>query len=142
MKLEARGDTAGPSVGPRSETSEMLAKISAAAVIAISLLAGAASAQGYWTQMKPIPQGANEVIGAAADGLLYIYGGEREHTQHFHGGINPRTQPLGMFWAYDPKNDPLDSVETQSGPGPPRGGGRDRKEILSIRWLPSARYRK
>ena len=105
MKLEARGDTAGPSVGPRSETSEMLAKISAAAVIAISLLAGAASAQGYWTQMKPIPQGANEVIGAAADGLLYIYGGEREHTQHFHGGINPRTQPLGMFWAYDPKND-------------------------------------
>jgi len=26
--------------------------------------------------MKPIPQGANEVIGAAVDGRLYVYGGE------------------------------------------------------------------
>jgi hypothetical protein len=50
----------------------MAARISAAAVIAVSLLAGAASAQGYWTQMKPIPQGANEVIGAAADSCMLM----------------------------------------------------------------------
>jgi N-acetylneuraminic acid mutarotase len=83
----------------------MLAGIWAAAVIATALLAGEASAQGSWTQMKPIPQGANEVIGAAVDGLLYVYGGERMHTQHIYGAVNQRTQPLGMFWAYNPKTD-------------------------------------
>jgi len=118
----------------------MLARISAAVVIATSLLTEEASAQGSWTQMKPIPQGANEVIGAAVEGLLYVYGGEREHTQHLHGGINPRTQPLGMFWAYDPKTDFWTRLKPN--PVPVHHGGRDRKEILSIRWLPSARYRK
>jgi hypothetical protein len=46
------------------------------AAIASALLSGEASAQGSWTPMKPIPQGANEVIGAAVDGRLYVYGGE------------------------------------------------------------------
>jgi N-acetylneuraminic acid mutarotase len=55
--------------------------------------------------MKPIPQGANEVIGAAVDGLIYVYGGERMQTQHVYGGVNLRTQPLGMFWSYYPKTD-------------------------------------
>jgi N-acetylneuraminic acid mutarotase len=75
------------------------------AAITIALLSVEASAQGNWTQMKPIPQGANEVIGAAVGGRLYVYGGERVHTQHVYGGVNLRTQPLGMFSAYDPKTD-------------------------------------
>jgi N-acetylneuraminic acid mutarotase len=83
----------------------MLARIWPLAVMAIAGLSAGASAQGSWTQMKPLPQGANEVIGAAVNGLLYVYGGERMHTQHVYGGMNPRTQPLGMFWAYDPKTD-------------------------------------
>jgi N-acetylneuraminic acid mutarotase len=83
----------------------MLAKIWPVVAITTALLSGEASAQGSWTQMKPIPQGANEVIGAAAEGLLYVYGGERMHTQHVYGGVNLRTQPLGMFWSYDPKTD-------------------------------------
>jgi N-acetylneuraminic acid mutarotase len=83
----------------------MLARIWPVAAIAITLSSGQASAEGSWTQIKPLPQGANEVIGAAVDGLLYVYGGERMHTQHVHGGVNLRTQPLRMFWAYDPKTD-------------------------------------
>jgi N-acetylneuraminic acid mutarotase len=83
----------------------MLARIWHMAAIAIALSSGEASAQGSWTQVKPLPQGANEVIGTAVDGLLYVYGGERMQTRHVHGGVNPRTQPLGMFWAYDPKID-------------------------------------
>jgi N-acetylneuraminic acid mutarotase len=70
-----------------------------------ALPSGEASAQGSWTQRKPIPQGANEVIGAAVGGRLYVYGGERMQTQHVYGGVNLKTQPLGIFWSYDPKAD-------------------------------------
>src|SRR5215472_8449398 len=87
------------------EATNMWARISAAAVIAMALLAAEARGQGSWTQMKPLPQGANEVVGAVVDGLLYVYGGERERTQHVIGGMNLITQPLGMFWAYNPKTD-------------------------------------
>jgi hypothetical protein len=38
------------------------------AAIASALLSGEAAAQGSWAPRKPIPQGANEVIGAAVDG--------------------------------------------------------------------------
>ena len=55
--------------------------------------------------MKPLPQGVNEVVGAVVDGRLYVYGGERMQTRHLHGGMSLRTQPLGMFWAYDPDTD-------------------------------------
>jgi len=83
----------------------MWARISAAAVIATVLLAAGARGQGSWTQMAPLPQGANEVVGAAVDGLLYVYGGERMQTRAVIRGMNLRTQPLGVFWAYDPKTD-------------------------------------
>ena len=83
----------------------MLTKPWLVAALASALLSGEASAQGSWTPRKPIPQGANEVIGAAVDGRLYVYGGERMQTQHVYGGVNLKTQPLGIFWSYDPKAD-------------------------------------
>jgi N-acetylneuraminic acid mutarotase len=83
----------------------VLTKIWRAATIAVTLLSGEASAQGSWTQVKSMPQGANEVIGAAVGGLIYVYGGERLQTRHVYDGIKLRGQPLGMFWAYDPKTD-------------------------------------
>jgi hypothetical protein len=94
-----------PRASRRVLSEPMLARIWSVAAITIPLFSGQASAQGSWTQMKPIPQGVNEVIGAAVDRLLFVYGGERMHTQHVYDGVNPRTQPLGMFWAYDPKTD-------------------------------------
>src|ERR1700724_2586348 len=83
----------------------MLTRLLLVAAIASALLSGQACSQGSWTSMKPIPQGANEVIGAAVDGLLYVYGGERMQTQHVYDGVNLQTQPLGIFWSYDPKAD-------------------------------------
>lgn len=83
----------------------MLARTLIVGAIAGALLSGDASAQGRWTPMKPIPQGANEVAGAAAGGLLYVYGGERMQTQHIYGGVNLKTQPLGLFWSFDPKTE-------------------------------------
>jgi hypothetical protein len=73
------------------------------AAIASALLLAEASAQGSWTSMKPIPQGANEVIGAAVDGHLYVYGGERMQTQHVYGGVNLKTQPLACSGPMTPK---------------------------------------
>jgi N-acetylneuraminic acid mutarotase len=84
---------------------DMLARIWPVAAIALALSSGEAWAQGGWTQMKPLPQGANEVIGAAVDGLLYVYGGQRTQTRHLNRGVNFKGEPLGMFWAYDPKVD-------------------------------------
>jgi len=83
----------------------MWARLSTAAVIVMALLAGAAQGQGSWTQMKPLPQGANELVGAVVAGRLYVYGGERMKAQYALRVVNPPTQPLGMFWAYDPKTD-------------------------------------
>ena len=39
------------------------------------LVAGPAPAQGRWSQMKPIPQGEEEVVGVAVDGRMYVMGG-------------------------------------------------------------------
>jgi Kelch motif len=96
MLVERRNDWQG---------GDMLTRPWLIAAIASALLLGEASAQGSWTTLKPIPQGANEVIGAAVDGRLYVYGGERMQTQHVYGGVNLKSQPLGIFWSYDPKAD-------------------------------------
>jgi N-acetylneuraminic acid mutarotase len=69
----------------------MRGKIWPIAALALALLSSGASAQGRWTQAKPIPQGANEVIGAAIAGRLYVYGGQAPQG------------PLGIFWSYDPQ---------------------------------------
>jgi N-acetylneuraminic acid mutarotase len=39
----------------------------------------------------PIPQGANEVIGGAIDGQMFVY-----------GGAGPANKPMGIFYRYDP----------------------------------------
>jgi N-acetylneuraminic acid mutarotase len=83
----------------------MLIRLSLVAMIASGLLSQEVCAQGSWASLKAIPQGANEVVGAAVDGRLYVYGGERMQTQHVYGGVNLKTQPLGIFWSYDPKAD-------------------------------------
>ena len=103
--LGPRGMLAGPLFAAKSGGGGALNKIWRAAAIAITLWSAEASAQDSWTQLKSMPQGANEVIGAAVGGLLYVYGGERLQTRHVYGGVNLRGQPLGMFWSYDPKTD-------------------------------------
>jgi N-acetylneuraminic acid mutarotase len=51
----------------------------------------AAHAQGKWRAGAPIPQGANEVIGAEIDGQVLVYGGQ-----------DPGNNAMGIFWKFDP----------------------------------------
>src|SRR5258707_4372340 len=52
--------------------------------------ATAAHAQGKWRAGAPIPQGANEVIGAEIDGQVLVYGGQ-----------DPGNNAMGIFWKFD-----------------------------------------
>src|SRR5438034_1944810 len=54
---------------------------------------GPALAQGRWSQMKPIPQGEEEVVGVALDGRMYVLGGL---------GAFPGWEPKQIFFRYDP----------------------------------------
>src|SRR3984893_17153341 len=64
----------------------------AVALVALALaVAPAAHAQGKWRAGMPIPQGANEVIGAEIDGQVLVYGGQ-----------DPRNNAIGIFWKFDP----------------------------------------
>ena len=64
----------------------------AVALVAFALAAApAAHAQGKWRAGTPIPQGANEVIGAEIDGQVLVYGGQ-----------DPGNNAMGIFWKFDP----------------------------------------
>jgi len=64
-----------------------------AALILLSAVASAdALAQGAWKQGPPIPQGANEVIGADVGGDVLVYGGQ-----------DPANKAMGIFWKFDPR---------------------------------------
>ncbi len=58
-----------------------------AGALAVSFTAGA---QGKWSPGPPIPEGANEVIGANVNGQLLVYGGQDQKG------------PMGIFWRFDP----------------------------------------
>jgi hypothetical protein len=59
------------------------------AVIAAGTLG--AQAQGKWRTGPPVPEGANEVIGAQVAGLLLVYGGQ-----------DPQCKAQGLFFKFDP----------------------------------------
>src|SRR6266704_4133706 len=61
--------------------------------LSVALCTSCASvfAQGAWKQGAPIPQGANEVIGANVGGYVLVYGGQ-----------DPANKPMGLFWKFDP----------------------------------------
>src|SRR6266568_2675541 len=65
------------------------------ALVSLCLTLGLASlsalAQGSWKPGAPIPQGANEVIGANVGGYVLVYGGQ-----------DPANKPMGLFWKFDP----------------------------------------
>src|SRR6267142_2624561 len=62
-------------------------------VMTMRLVAGPALAQGNWSQLKPIPQGEEEVYGTAAGGKMYVLGGL---------GAFPGWEPKMMLWSFDP----------------------------------------
>src|SRR5437588_7580096 len=68
---------------------------SAIAAIAIGLcLAASAQAQGKWTKLASFPEPAEELLGVAANGKMYVF-----------CGLAPGWKPIGMAYEYDPATD-------------------------------------
>jgi len=59
-------------------------------VMTMLLVAGPALSRGKWSQLKPIPQGEEEVYGTAAGGKMYVLGGL---------GAVPGLEPKMMLWS-------------------------------------------
>ncbi len=54
----------------------------------------AAWAQGRWIKLAPFPEPAEELLGAAAGGKLYVF-----------AGLNPGWKPKALVYEYDPATD-------------------------------------
>jgi N-acetylneuraminic acid mutarotase len=66
-----------------------------ALVIVVGLLfAISAGAQGKWVKLAPFPEPAEEILGVAAGGKLYVF-----------CGLAPGWKPIGMVYEYDPAAD-------------------------------------
>src|SRR5258705_11123106 len=77
------------------------------ALFALTLgMTPAAHAQGKWRTGTPIPQGANEVIGAEIDGQVLVYGGQ-----------DPGKNAMGIFWKFDPAKNEWSKLPSNPGPG-------------------------
>ncbi|HKE38748.1 MAG TPA: kelch repeat-containing protein [Casimicrobiaceae bacterium] len=65
------------------------------AVAALGLcLPASVDAQGKWTKLAPFPEPAEELLGAAAGGKMYVF-----------CGLAPGWKPIGMVYEYDPASD-------------------------------------
>lgn len=53
-----------------------------------------AFAQGRWTKLAPFPEPAEELLGAAAGGKMYVF-----------CGLAPGWKPIGLVYEYDPAGD-------------------------------------
>ena len=69
-----------------------------AAALALGGRFGLAAEPGPWRQVKPIPQVANEVVGAAVNGQFLVYGGLSDFVAQ------------GYFFMYDPLTDQWTSL--------------------------------
>ncbi len=58
------------------------------------LLPATVQAQGKWTKLAPFPEPAEELLGAAAGGKMYVF-----------CGLAPGWKPIGMVYEYDPATD-------------------------------------
>jgi N-acetylneuraminic acid mutarotase len=65
------------------------------AALSVGLLtATVAHGQGKWVKLAPFPEPAEEVVGVAAGGKLYVF-----------CGLAPGWKPIGMVYEYDPATD-------------------------------------
>ncbi|HET7363140.1 MAG TPA: kelch repeat-containing protein [Burkholderiales bacterium] len=63
-------------------------------VVCALLLSANALAQGKWVKLAAFPEPAEELLGAAANGKLYVF-----------CGLAPGWKPIGMVYEYDPATD-------------------------------------
>jgi hypothetical protein len=70
------------------------AALASLAIAFLLILSALADAEPRWRQAQPLPQGANEVIGAQVGDALLVYGGQSQSGE-----------PMGIFWMYEPGAD-------------------------------------
>src|SRR5260370_23263464 len=58
------------------------------------LCARGAFAQGKWTRLAAFPEPAEELLGASANGKMYVF-----------CGLAPGWKPMGLVYEYDPATD-------------------------------------
>jgi N-acetylneuraminic acid mutarotase len=63
----------------------------ALALAALVAVTDAARAQAKWARLAPFPEPAEEILGAAAGGKMYVF-----------AGLAPIWKPMGMVYEYDP----------------------------------------
>src|SRR5258708_35918393 len=66
-------------------------------LLALALGAGlpnVASAQGKWSRVAPFPEPAEELLGTAAGGKMYVF-----------AGLAPGWKPMALVYEYDPATD-------------------------------------
>jgi len=63
-------------------------------LVAAIVSAASASAQGLWQKAAPFPAPSEEVLGAAANGKMYVF-----------AGLGPQATPKGLVYEYDPQTD-------------------------------------
>jgi N-acetylneuraminic acid mutarotase len=66
----------------------------ALAFLLFIFMAHPAMAQGKWTKLAPFPEPAEELLGASANGKMYVF-----------CGLAPGWKPIGMVYEYDPATD-------------------------------------
>ena len=76
----------------RSAVSVRLRLVELLAVLILAV--PAVWAQGKWTKVAPFPEPAEEILGAAAGGKLYVF-----------AGLAPVWKPMGMVWEYNASTD-------------------------------------
>ena len=75
-------------------------RICAAPILLFSIVLGllvstpAANAQGKWERLAPFPEPAEEILGVAAGGKMYVF-----------AGLIPLWKPMGLVYEYDPATD-------------------------------------
>src|SRR2546429_9820095 len=68
--------------------------VRAVAVFSCVSLVGPVLAQGKWVKLAPFPEPAEELLGAAAGGKMYVF-----------CGLAPGWKPTGYVYEYDPAAD-------------------------------------
>ena len=63
-------------------------------LLVLFLATSLAYSQGRWVKRAPLPEPAEEILGVAAGGKMFVF-----------AGLAPVWKPLGMVWEYNPSTD-------------------------------------
>ena len=96
----------------------------ALAILSISVAAPSAFAQAKWQKLAPFPEPAEEILGAAAGGKMYVF-----------AGLIPFWKPKGLVYEYDPATDHWTKKKSHGPSVPPRRVHGISRENLRVRRI-------